>query len=153
MKMRETVNVEHRFDNYLATDYTEQGRCRVRIFEDTEGWRPAVVVLTQIGLGIGPSITTAIEYLCAEIASKFWFGQRDDTVWIEYYPARASMPESFQRVRFGPPYPHPGVREAGGRLQVGFGVPRWETVDRAEVERMMGGSLSATVGPGVAKRR
>lgn len=139
--MQKTQDVEHRYDNYLTTSFTEQGRCRVRVYEDVEGVEPRVVVITQIDAG-GVSITTAIEYVCAEIASKFlWPHPGEDTVWIEHYPSCRSRRESLQRVRFADPYPIPGVREAGRRKQIAYGVPSWERTCLSDVERMVGESL------------
>ena len=142
MTMCNTYDVEHRYDNYIATACTEQGRCRVRVYEDDDGVEPPIVVLTQIDAGIGVSVTNASEYLCAEVAFKFLWPKLDArTVWVEHYTLRTGRREICQRVRFDDPYPLPGVREAGSRKQIGYGTPDWEPLSKSDVEKMIGEPL------------
>lgn len=141
--MKKVQDVEHHYDNYLTTSFVQQGHCNVRIFEDEKEYTPPVVVLTQLSRNQGVSITSAIEYLCAEVACKFLHPRFDSrVVWLEHYPpGPGRRSDFFQQVRFAAPYPYPEARNIGGRMQIAFGIPTWTPIEKAEVEQMIGTSL------------
>lgn len=54
-----------------------------------------VVVLTEVPENHGMSVTNCVEHLAADVLARM---PGADPVWIEHYPPRGSLPESFDRV-------------------------------------------------------
>ena len=67
--------------------------CRVRVYEH-QG--KTVAVVTEEPGNTGMSITNAAEWLLPEIAAQYALPA--DVTWIEHYPARGKLPESYDLV-------------------------------------------------------
>ena len=103
------------------------GVCRVRAF--SFGGAP-VVILTELAENSGPSVTNALEALCAQLCDALGL-DANDAVWIEHYGAAPAdgLPERFAAVNFG---------SIVWRGTWQMRAPRWSALSRAQVEALTG---------------
>ena len=133
------------------------GACVVRVYAATQasGGLP-VVILTEPNNNPGPSVTNALQRLAAEVVRSYLpqqDGAEPPCVLVEHYPdrqprgraARYHDPffgETFDLVTFASwRLARRGMPATRLRLEHVAAEPQWQQVDRAEVERLVGGEL------------
>jgi hypothetical protein len=124
---------------------TDEGVCRLRIFEDEVGARPPVVVVSALAEAAKTSVTTLVEYLAAEVLEEFLLPRGGEAVpflWVEYGVCRPGIHAGeVEYVRFA----HYRVEDErlGGHWRRRIGPPTWFAAPCAEVEALTGEALNA----------
>ncbi len=139
-------DTEHSYRDWKSAE----GVCRIRVYAPTAASdRLPVVILTELDTNHGPSITSIVEQLAAEIATRYlpeMDGLEPPAVFIEHYPDSGCQhdrlgAEHFDLVTFahhaGRPHFVPVRR---GMLQP-FGKLDWRRISRADVEQVIGQEL------------
>lgn len=125
--------------------FTDGGICRVRIFEAAE--LPPIVVLTELPENENTSVTNLVEFLAAEVISKFLPHRWDcdpPAVVLEHYPPRRSarFPErrggkpDYDLVSFSSWRPH-AVWQSGIK-RITLGEPDWRHLTHEEAAALIG---------------
>ena len=126
-------------------NFADGGVCRLRIFE-AEG-QPPIVVLTELPDNTNTSVTNLVEYLAAEVISKFLPHRWDfepPAIVLENYPLRRS-PRSAKRNLGKPEYDlvtfaswTPQAVWQAGIKRIRLGEPAWKFLPLSEVAALIG---------------
>jgi hypothetical protein len=126
-------------------NFSDGGVCRLRIFEGEA--MPPVVVLTELAENENTSVTNMVEYLAAEVISKFlpWRWEFDPpAVVLENYPP-LSAPGRPRRSPGQPEYDvvtfkswRPKAVWQAGVQRIALGAPEWKYLPLPEVAALIG---------------
>lgn len=94
--------------------------CDIEVYDN-------IVIATEISQNEGTSITNVAEDLAKQVCDKFAI-QYDLLTWIEHYPRRLGMSETFDLVKFNV-------------SAMGFDSPEWKRISREGVEKLIGHKL------------
>lgn len=123
--------------------WSNDARAHIQVYE---GARPPVVIATEPTDNPGTSVTNAIELLGAELLLAHFPTRQYEAIpmrFVEHYPERTNgretVAETFDSVRF--PMWRPKDVLVGGVWRKSLGEPQWESIDRVQVERWIGGPI------------
>jgi hypothetical protein len=141
------LSLYHGVEVYLATDYihpceTNAGagfRCRIRLYLPYEGTDAAVVICSELPGTPGTSAADAAEQLAAEVISHFKLPS--PPIWIEHRPPETADVEEeiFDLVTFA--HYEVGTTLWGGSLRKEIGPASRKSLDRQDVETLVGGDI------------
>lgn len=123
--------------DYPRAGRPRDGRCRLRVFAGAAG---PVILATDLGdENPGASVTNAAGTVATTAYRRLGLDPAR-TVFVEHYDSRVgnSLPlrqrsgQTFDRVRFSVAREPQGVR---------LSAPAWQPLSKADVERLIGGSL------------
>lgn len=124
--------------------WADGARAHIQVYEG--GGRPPVVIATEPNDNEGTSVTNAVEYLAADLLLAHFPTRQYEAIpmlFVEHYPERTSgrekIEETFDLVRFS--FWRPKDVRVGGVWRKALPDPDWERIDRAQVERWIGGPL------------